>query len=74
MSNPVSIKSPFNAAGKLFLVIGLLLLQFSADAQDVFVSSSSTISFFSETPVENIDATSKQAGGRHQYQEAFGIF
>ena len=63
MSNPVSIKSPFNAAGKLFLVIGLLLTTVLADAQDVFVSSNSTISFFSETPVENIDATSKQAVG-----------
>lgn len=68
MSNPVSIKSPvskshFKPAGRLFLVIGLLLTTVLADAQDVFVSSSSTISFFSETPVENIDATSKQAVG-----------
>ena len=34
---------------------------FSASAQDVYLDTKGTISFFSETPVEDIDATSKQA-------------
>lgn len=34
-----------------------------ATAQDVFLSTTCTVSFFSETPVENIDAVSKQVVG-----------
>ncbi|MEP7128830.1 MAG: YceI family protein [Chitinophagales bacterium] len=46
----------------LLLAIALCCL-FTAQAQDVFLSSASTVSFFSETPVENIDAISKQVVG-----------
>ena len=44
----------------LVLSLGFFL---PAQSQDVFLATNSTISFFSETPVENIDATSNQAVG-----------
>ncbi|MBX7109429.1 MAG: YceI family protein [Chitinophagales bacterium] len=46
----------------LLIVIALFCMN-HAEAQDVFLSSSGTVSFFSETPVENIDATSNQVVG-----------
>ncbi len=36
---------------------------FRASSQDVLVSTNGSISFFSETPIENIDATSSQVIG-----------
>lgn len=49
---------------KKLLVIAFSILYFlPAKSQDVFLASNGTISFFSETPVENIDATSNQAIG-----------
>lgn len=45
----------------LFLLAVAYLLP--AKSQDVYISTNSTVSFFSETPVENIDATSNQVVG-----------
>lgn len=41
---------------KIFFL--LLVAHFSANAQDIYSSKTATISFFSTTPVENIDANS----------------
>ena len=41
----------------------LVLFFLEGKSQDVYLGSAGTISFFSETPIENIDATSKQVIG-----------
>lgn len=49
---------------KQMLIIALTLFFIvNVQAQDVYLSSTGTVSFFSETPVENIDATSNQVVG-----------
>jgi polyisoprenoid-binding protein YceI len=45
---------------KIFLLLGLVAIGFSADAQ-MLKSKSTKISFFSKTPVEDIDAKSEKA-------------
>ena len=45
------------------LLVTLLLFFLPAKSQDICMTSNGTVSFFSETPVENIDATSNQAIG-----------
>jgi polyisoprenoid-binding protein YceI len=45
----------------LFLMAGLLLATLHGFAQDVFSCRNTNMSFFSETPIENIDATSDKA-------------
>lgn len=43
------------------LAVSFALLAHSAIAQDVFMTRSAKVSFFSTTPVENIDAVNKEA-------------
>ena len=48
---------------KILLFLLALAYLLPAKSQDVYISTNSTVSFFSETPVENIDATSNQVVG-----------
>lgn len=48
---------------KILLLILTAFYLLPAQSQDVFISTNSTVSFFSETPIENIDATSNQVVG-----------
>ncbi|MEO6168477.1 MAG: YceI family protein [Chitinophagales bacterium] len=52
-----------NSAKKIMLFVLTLAFFVPAKSQDIYLSSNSTVSFFSETPVENIDAVSNQVIG-----------
>lgn len=52
-----------NSTKKMLLFFLTLAFFVPAQSQDIYLSSNSTVSFFSETPVENIDAVSNQAVG-----------
>jgi hypothetical protein len=48
---------------KLILILGLIALQLPAIGQAIFIGKNDTVTFFSSTPVEDIDAKSTQAVG-----------
>ncbi len=58
-----AILSCKHIAKRLFFITTLLVSLIPAKSQDVYLSTNSTISFFSETPLENIDAVTNQAVG-----------
>lgn len=45
---------------RFIIIIGLILCVYSVQAQ-VFISNKTTVSFFSETPLENIEATNSKS-------------
>lgn len=63
ISEKAKLNLHFFSGKKWWLAVIAMLYFIPVKSQDVFLTTNATASFFSETPVENIDATSNQTAG-----------